>query len=73
MFSHLMDIKHATPQNYSNRSGAPVALWFSAVLALYGTTRLALIHLGMIVALPILLVILYFVCGALVVLFGSVF
>jgi hypothetical protein len=73
MFSQLMDIKHATPENYSNRSGAHVALWFAAVLALYGTIRLALIHLGMIVALPVLFVVLYVVCGALVVLFGSVF
>ena len=73
MFSHLMDIKHAAPENYSNRSGAHVALWFAAVLALYGTTRLALVHLGMIVVLPVLFFVLYVVCGALVVLFGSVF
>ena len=73
MFWHLMDIKHATPENYSNRSGAPIAFWLAAIFALYGTIRLALIHLGMIAAAPVLFVILYIVCGALVIFFGSVF
>jgi len=73
MFSHLMGIKHTTPENYSNRSGAPVALWLAAVLALYGTVRLAFFHLGMVVALPVLFVVLYIVCEVVVVFFGGIF
>ena len=59
-----MALKHVAPESYSNRSGAPVAAWLALVFALYVVTRLASIHVGLIIIFPFLWFAGYLVFGA---------
>jgi hypothetical protein len=72
-FSRMMDLKHAIPASYSNRSPAPIALGLSIVAAVYITVRLMFVHLGLVVTFPLLVIGGYVVIGAILLFLGGIF
>jgi hypothetical protein len=72
-FMHMMDMKHAVPSSYSNRSPAPIALGFSFVFSSYGVVRFMFVHPALLITFPFLVFAGYILFGAVFIFFGSIF